>query len=179
MAVTDPTTARRIKVAYTGPFGQHTMLFHMKAGGDPAAFLSDVRAVLGELLQLMWTAVSFFEAFEALAGSPIFVPIASWTPVEPGVNGTPPASAAPSQFANLVGRASDGTKVALYLFETAFTNNSAMRALSSSSAGLAAVLSLLNDEAISIGTISGAAPVWKPYANVGQNDFITHRARRS
>lgn len=177
MAPTPPTSTDRIKVRYTGPFGEHFMLFHAKDGASSVDFLEDVREVLEAMTALVWDAVSFLEAFYAIAGSPIFNGIAAWTPITASSANVPGATNSPAQFTQFGGRASDGTRVKLYLFETSVANSNDMRQTGAEISQIQDVVDLLNDETTTIGTISGAAPVWKNYANVGQNDYLVHKAR--
>jgi hypothetical protein len=68
--------------------------------------------------------------------------------------------------------------VKLYLFETVEKGNEDMRLLRADSADVDAVLDVLDAFENTISTISGQVPVWYQYANLGQNDYLTHKARR-
>ena len=177
MAPADPNAVYRIKVRYTGPFGEHFMLFHKKPAADEGDFLTEVREVLTAMTGLMWDTASFLEAFFALAGSPIFNGIASWTPITASSSAVPGVTTSPAQFTQFGGRASDGRRVKLYLFETGVPNSQDMRYTGAENSVIGDVLDILNSETSTIGTITGSAPIWKNYANVGQNDYLVHKAR--
>ncbi len=177
MAPADPTATDRLKVLYNGPFGDHTILLHSKDGVDSADFLTDAIALLNLLAKLMYAAAAFTDAFFAAGGSSIFnqiffTPIPSTGPENPTINSNP------AQFIQFGGRATDGKRVKLYLFENAFLPRADMRYENGENADIDAVIAALNDETSTIGTITGSAPIWKTYANYGVNDFLTHKARK-
>lgn len=177
MAPVDPTTCARLRVGYEGPFGTHTMVFHKKPAADSEAFLTEVIDVLELMAKLMFVGAKFLDAFYALAGSPIFNPIV-FTPINSTGSVSPDLNSDPSAFLQFGGRGADGRRVKLYLFESGFQPRADMRYEAGENADIDAVLDALNSETSTIGTISGSAPIWKPYANFGSNDYLVHKARR-
>jgi len=176
MAPADPTATMRLKVLYSGPFGNHTMLLHAKDGVSSGDFISDAIALLNQMAKLMYSAAVFTDALLAFAGSDIFNAI-TFTAIPSTGSVTPTINSAPSTFIQFGGRSTDGRRVKLYLFESGFEYRSDMRYQSGENTDLDDTVAMLNDEASTIGTITGAAPVWKSYVNVGQNDYLTHKAR--
>lgn len=173
-----PNHTTRYKVHYTGPFGSHTMLFH-GAPEDTAATLRDlVAAAVQPLSGACWDGTVFNVGEFAAAGSNFFFADAGWTTIERVSTTNPGAEDGPSQFLQFGGRASnDGTRVKFYLFEQVYKGNAAMRLNYSENADVAAVLDVLNSFENTLSTISGRIPTWYNYANLGQNDYLTHKAR--
>ena len=178
MAPTPRDTTDRLKVAYTGPWGSHTMTFHAQAGADIGDFVQGVRNVLADMTAFMWNGASFEGAELAAAGSSLFFPVLGWTPIT-STSGLNPAAGSdgPGLFVQFGGRGSDGVRVKLYLFETAVRPNDDMRIQASASANIEAVIDALQTSTNLIGSISGASPVWAEYANIGFNDYLVAQAR--
>lgn len=177
MAPADPTATMRLKVKYNGPFGTHTLLLHAKDGVSSTTFIADAIALLNQLAKLLYSTAAFTDALLALAGSDIFNAItfsgiASTGPTVPDINSSP------STFIQFGGRSTDGKRVKLYLFESGFLPRADMRYQAGENADLDDTVALLNDPSSSIATITGENPIWYNYVNVGQNDYLTHKARR-
>lgn len=175
-----PNTATRLKVFYHGPFGSHTMLFHKAAGATDAAFVSGVRAVLTEMADCMWNGATFDRAELASAGSNVFGPYTPWAPIASATGADPTTYDSPSTFIMWGGRAADsGVRVKLYLFEVREHPVHNMRYEYGELGRIDQVTDALDLNSEVIGTIEGSGAVWYTYANVGENDYLTHRARRS
>jgi hypothetical protein len=177
MAPVDPTATDRLKIKYEGPFGNHTLLLHAKDGVPTADFIADAIALLNQLAKLLYSTAAFTDALLALAGSDIFNAI-PFTVIPSTGPTTPDVNSAPSTFIQFGGRDSAGKRVKLYLFESGFLPRFDMRYQAGENADLDDTVAMLSDETSTIGTIAGGAPVWKSYVNVGQNDYLTHKARR-
>jgi hypothetical protein len=179
MAAADPLQAIRLKVHYTGPFGEHTMLFHGVDGVSQADLVTSVRNVLTVMVGLTWNTTSFDRAEQAIAGSNLFFAVPAWTPITRTSATNPAATDSPSHFAQFGGRSNfDGRRVKYYLFEDAMRDNEDMRFTYADNADVADVVDALAAEEDVIGTITGSQYVPYQYANVGQNDYLTHKARR-
>jgi hypothetical protein len=126
-------------------------------------------------LDTSWVGADYFPD-----GNNASQPVSGWVPIVNTTSSAPSADAAPSQFYNLVGRGSTtARRVKYYIFETAFEPNVAMRYTTAQSPSVEDLVDYLNSVASLETTIAEDKPFWKPYANVGQNDFLTHRARRT
>lgn len=181
MPPTPPDTTARLKAHYSGPFGAHTMLFHkaITAISDDS-FVAAVRAVIALFAPLQWDACSWGSAEFAAASDPAFFPVASWAPLGGGSGDDPTAVSSPSAFLNWTGRgaASPPKRASLYLFEVQFQGANDMRFQSGENVNMDDVFQLLQDNTLEIGNIAGQPVAWHTYTNSGQNDFLTHRARR-
>lgn len=178
MAPINPTTTLRIRAHYSGPYGDHTMLFHGIAGATLTELVSDVADFASLVGPLQFQGTSWSTAEYANPGSTLFLPVPGWVAINDSSTNDAGPNDSPSRFLNWVGRdTSVGTRVKLYLFETYATAKSDMRWNAGESTAVDAVTDLLNNEASKIGNIAGRIPVWNDYANVGENDYLTHKAR--
>lgn len=179
MAPVNPTTTIRIRAHYNGPMGDHTMLFHGVTGTALIDLQAAVAAFASLAGDLQYQGTSWTTAEFALAGSAIFLPVPGWVAINDSSTNAANVNSSPSRFLNWVGRdATVGTRVKLYLFEIYATAKQDMRWNAGEAAPIDAITDFLNDEASVIGNIAGRVPVWNDYANVGENDYLTHRARR-
>lgn len=155
------------------------MLFHGKTGTTLSELVADVTDVITAMNALQWESTTWPTAEWAAAGSGIFLPVSGWTAIDDASTNTPTTDSSPSRFLNWCGRDTTvGTRVKLYLFETYASPKQDMRWNAGESTQIDAVTDLLNDEASHIGNVAGRIPVWNDYANVGENDYLTHKARR-
>lgn len=178
MPPTPPATTIRYKVHYTGPFNSHTMLFHGILGADPIVLRNAVRNVAIAMSGAQWNTTTWHAAEVALAGNTFFTADVGWTAVTRTSATNPSASSAPSHFANFGGRSpTTGKRVKFYLFEDTLGDTEDMRFSGPENADVAAIVNELISEDTVIGAIDGTDVVWYNYANVGQNDFLTHKAR--
>lgn len=176
MAPVDPLTTDRLKVHYTGPFGEHTMTFHKVTAATSGDFIDDVRTVLTKLAALLWATGKFLDAAYALAGSPIFTPL-SWVPINSTGSVTPDEAGDPARFLQFGGRSVTGVRTALYLFETPAGMKSDMRYDPGEFSAIDEVIAALIAASDTIGVADGTPAFWKNYANVNDNDFLVHKAR--
>ena len=180
MAPTPPNTTFRAKLGYSGPYGAHTMLVH----GFIGATIEDMRpgliAFVNALANFQYNTVVWDTLQYAEAGVNFFTEDIAWEPVDVGGAAGPSASDVPSRFVNFVGRSpSTAKRVKYHLFETYMNGDNNMRLTPAENANVGAVLDVLNDLDYFFDAIDGTPVVFKNYANLGQNDYLTHRARRS
>jgi len=175
----NPTTTLRIRAHYTGPFGDHTMLLHAVLGATLSEFQSAVATLIVLFQPLQWDGTTWPTAEFASPGSNIFLPVRAWTPIYQSSTITPDYNACPSMFLNWAGRDTTvGTRVKLYLFETYINIRKDMRWNHGENSVVDAVVDALNDESSVIGNIAGRIPVWNNNGIVGENAYLTHKARR-
>lgn len=179
MAPVPPNTTMRLRAHYTGPFDSHTMLFHATTGLSEADFIGDVQDIIDQMANCQYNGTVWDTAELAAAGSNLFFPVATWTPITSGSAINPVTGSGPSTFIQWGGRGlNDGVRVKLYLFETYLLPTDNMRYTPGENAAVDAVVTELQSADNNVGAIDGDTVGWYNYANSGQNDFITHRARR-
>lgn len=176
MAPLPEDSTARIRVNYRDQWNEHSLTFRFADLSTPSTALAAVEDVVGEMLALVWDNTVFHSADYALEGSNVFNPLPGWISQQPLGNGTPGANVSPARFFNFVGRSNTGRRARLYLFGVRYDEVQDMRYSSSENGGVAAVVDALNSHP-EIVTIDGSSPIWKPYANYGFNDAITHKAR--
>lgn len=179
MAPIPPTTAGRLRVHYTTAWRNHSMLFHFQGGVTGPEAAAAVDPVLEAMAATLFNCPGFVSAEWYPAGSHISVgqPL---TTLRPGGSGTPPVTASPSNFIQFGGRALDGTRVKYYLFGSVFTQKANMRQNYGDNALCDDIIDAINNAsgtAHKLGTISAAQFNTYLYANLGQNDYITHKVR--
>jgi len=180
MSPVNPTTTHRIKAFYTGPFGRHSMLFH----GGPEGTLDDLEGAVAEIVDKMivvqYDGTVWDRVEHAAAGSNLFFPSDTWTPQTSASTIDPGATSSPSTFLQWGGRSpTSGVRAKWYLFETIGTQDQNMRVNDGESAPLDAVTDEFTSQSSFVGAIDGTAVTMYTYINIGQNDYLTHKARRS
>lgn len=174
-----PNTTKRIRAHYTGPFDSHTMLFHATTGLSDSDFIGDVKDIIDQMSNLQYNGTTWDTAEIAQPGSALFFPITPWDAITSGSGFNPTVGSGPSTFVQFGGRGlNGGVRVKLYLFETYLLPTHNMRYIPAENAAVDAVIAELVSADNNVGTISGDVVGWYNYANSGQNDFITHRARK-
>src|SRR3569623_185473 len=180
MAPINPTTTMRIRAHYVGPLGSHTMLFHAQDGIDRAEFIGDVQDAIDQMVARQYGTTSWNTAEFADAGESLFFPMDEWTPIASASGISPGTGSPPSAFLQFGGRTTGfGVRVKLYLFETYLAPTQNMRYTAGEAAVVDSVITELRSVDNNIGAINGGAVVWYTYANTGQNDYLTHKARRT
>ena len=180
MAPANPFAQMRAKAHYTGPFGDHTMLFHNGLEGDQAAFRAAIADVVDAMLSLQWDGTTWNRLEVAAAGSHLYFDDSAWVTQTSDSTISPVTNSDPAAFLQFGGRSpSDGRRVKFYLLETVATPNEKMRYLVGDNAPVAAVVAALEDAGSVLGTITGSEIQYYQYANQGNNDYLVHRARRS
>lgn len=178
MAPTPPNTASRLKVKYTGPLGSHVMTFHGDIGVSAADLAGDVADVIDLFGPLQYSGTAWESAEYSAEGASFSLPYVDWVPIIVSNPYGPDASASPSRFLQFGGRsAGTGVRVKLYLYETHFQTRQDMRWNAGESATVDAVITELNSVSSNIASIDGQNVSWYSYANVGENAYLTHKAR--
>jgi hypothetical protein len=156
------------------------MLFHAQTGEGDATFRTDVLNVILAMSGACWNGTTFDRAEFAAAGSSIFSEDPGWSVVTRTSSTNPGAGDAPSHFAQFGGRSpSTGKRAKWYLFEDALGDTADMRFSVGESADVSDIVDAIEAGAATIGAIDGTPIGVYQYANVGQNDYLTHRARRT
>lgn len=169
----------RLKVTYSGPFGTHTMMFRAPDGETHAGLVEDVQALVPLMAAAQYDGTIWGTAEYSVSGSDIFLPESDWVAVtsDSGIN--PSGISAPSAFLEFGGRSAGGRRVKFYLFETFFAPSEDMKVDGGESVIVDTIIGQLNDDGSEICAIDGLVTTYYSYANLGQNDYLTHRARRS
>ena len=180
MAALPVDTTSRLKLFYTGPYGSHTMTIHGGIDSTEDDLVANTPAMLNEFANwqydgTVWTAAQF-----APAGQNFFNDVTDWAPFTVDNAIGTASTDVPSRFINLAGRSpSTARRTKLYLFEVATNGDNNMRGLPGENVNIAALIDAFNGEDIQLCAIDGTPVIWKSYINYGQNDYLTHRARRS
>lgn len=178
MAPTDPTTTSRFRITYTGPFNTHTMLFHGRVGVAQASVRSAVAAIVTQMLGAQWNGTTWNQAEYAAAGSNLFFPDASWTTLTASNANNPTSTSSPSGFQQYGGRGlTTGIRAKWYLFEVVSATTQDMRFARAESTTFGNIIGAFESVSASIGNVAGGLLSMYQYCNVGQNDYLTKKAR--
>lgn len=169
-------TASQLRVMYTGADAEHSMLFHGVAGSAEADLIAAAHAVCTLMALGCWTGTAFHSAEYTAAGATVSHPV-TWTAINAPGGSDPSPNRSPGRFIQAGGRDGAGKRVKLYLFSTGAVANPTMRLIYGASAYVSNLLDALTANDGIIGTVAGGVPTWKAYLNIGENDYITHRAR--
>lgn len=180
MAPIDPTTSARLKLGYEGPYGRHTLLLRGGIDGIETDLTDAALLLIDEFQNWQYDGTVWDTAEFATGGVHFYTPVDSWTPITiDNAIGTSAADV-PSRFMNMCGRSTaTGRRTKLYLFEVAENGGHSMRLTAAENANVATLVDGLNGVGINLAAVDGTPVVWKNYVNFGQNDYLTHRARRS
>lgn len=179
MPVVPKNTALRLKVHYSGPFGRHTMLFHGQTGTPLATLVASVDNIIGLMKDACWDGVTFDSAEYSNPGSDFFTPYAGWVAKTASNGIAPNALTSPSIFLQFGGRSTaTGVRAKWYLFEVRESTNPKMRYPLGTNGRVDGIIAALDNEAGVIAAVDGSEVVAYHYANIGENDFLTHKARR-
>jgi hypothetical protein len=172
MAPLAPSNTPRFKVHYTNSFQGHT--FQVRWGGSPSALSAAFTGILGGLTGLY--AASVVDSVEfAATGSNIFNLVVSG--LEGFTWGSGPGNPiTASQYINFIGRTSNNRRVRLAIFGCTSEANDFRFNVGESTAVDGAV-AVFNDPGQPFQGIDGLKPVWKSYANAGQNAYWQKQAR--
>lgn len=179
MSPVPPNTSASLYVDYTGPFSSHTIKFDFGSATTPANAVTKVTPVLNAMKPLLYNGASFNAARWRPAGSSVSITIA-WTPITSASGTNKGAASAPGTFLQWGGRAASGVRVKWYLFETYLPYTNDMRYNNGDDAGVDAVTTALIAAVAGSDPVTAAdmtAPSLYTYANIGQNDYWTHKAR--
>jgi hypothetical protein len=180
MAPVPPHTAKRLKYHYQGPFGQHTMLFHGVTGVTDGDLVTAARQVAEAMAALQWNGTTWQGAELSQPGSGLYFPVDAGDDIVGSSGFSPGGNSAPSYMLSFTGRSqSTGVRARLFMFEGAASYTPNMRYTPGESAQVDGIIQALIDTSSVIGAIDGSQVIWHFYANAGQNDYITRRARNS
>lgn len=169
--------ADRLTVYYTGPLGSHRMHFWKVNGALWADFYDQVRAVVGDIVDIQYEDTVWHTAERQDAGNNFSTPVA-WPPITSVLAANPTGADTVGEYLNLVGRStSTGRRARLYIFEQVFGPSTSMRLANGSNLQIDQLIDNLNNQGNAIGAIDGSAVTWKNYANLGINDYWTRQAR--
>lgn len=159
----------RLFVNYRYEDTEHEAQFRLLSPFTQSDLVGWVNNWLDTYSDLWQTLVEFHSADWAAAGSSVRNPV-SWTPVVgTGPNQTDPARL--SRSTSFVGRSPDGRKLRLFFYGMFFGPDDSYRVEASLVATLAAAITALNALTSRVGTISGSAPIFKPYVNIRNNSY--------
>lgn len=167
----------RLKVKYTGPFNAHDMLFRAPAVVTVAGLVSAAQLLIAKFIETQWTGTTWTDPQVSAVGSNLFFPVAGWTPITAGGAINPSASSSPGKFLEFGGRSSGGRRVKYYLFETFFGDIQDMRYNRGDATETDDILDALQSGSNFCTALDGLATTYYDYANVKDNDFLTHKAR--
>jgi len=178
MAASPLDSSLRLRCHYEGPFGLHVMLFRGVTSATITSLVAGARAVITEMLDLQYDTTHWDSAEVANVGSNIFNFVSGWTPLISASGVTPGANNGIARFVNFGMRSLDGKRAKWYLYEVAQQEEPDYRVQSVSVAAFQNVIDELNDPANGIATILGEHGAAYQYANIGDNDYWVHKARR-
>lgn len=172
MAPISPDNTPRFRVKYTNIGTQHTM--DIRSTSSPSSLGTQVDAFLTALSPKMRATV-IDEVLFASSGSSVFNTVTS------GIEGNTYGSGAGvlanvTQYADFVGRSSGGRRVRLAVFGIPDTSTD-FRYLAGEDADIDATIAVLNGAGNTFLAIDNLPPVWKSYANAGQNAYWQRQLR--
>jgi hypothetical protein len=159
----------RLFVNYNHEGIEHEVQFRQLSPFTQADVVGWAQSWLQANDQLFQTNVNFHSADWAAAGSNVRNPV-TWTPV---VGSSAPA-VDPTRLTrsfSFVGRSPDGRKLRIFFYGGKFGPDHTYRAHSSEDADIASAVAGLNALTSRVGTISGSAPIFKPYVNIRNNSY--------
>lgn len=167
-ALPESNTAR-LFVNYTHEGEDHVVQFRALSPFTQSDVVSWAHGWLTTARPLFGTNVEFHSADWAAQGSDVRNPV-SWTPVV----GTGTPTSDPTRFSrsmSFVGRSPDGRKVRIFFYGGVYGPDNTYRVEQSLDANLATAITALNALNSRVGTISGSAPIFKPYVNIRNNAY--------
>lgn len=177
MPVSAPNLTVRYKVFYTGPFGRHVLLLRFAPGTTMATARNRSNAIIEAMAPFTWDGTNFDTAEYCPAGGSVFNADPDWEPVVSDTPNTAGPTSSPSRFLQWGGRDSEGFRAKWYLFECATGPRSNMRVTPAQDAQIGVVIDALSYPIDPVVTAGGGVADLKGYANIGDNDYLTHKAR--
>jgi hypothetical protein len=156
------------------------MLFHFQAGTTSDDALTTITSVVDAMANAQWDGTSWDQMEFAVGGSDIFAPV-GWAAVTADTGFNPTGDSPPSNYVNFLGRSpTTGVRARWFLFENPLAGDNQMRYTRGEKTQVDDVVDALVTAALdNLGAIDGTGITIKLYANLGQNDHLTKRARRS
>lgn len=175
MAPLPPDSTARVKIFYNTCGKNHTAQIRFTEPNTTddvvTAFNDFITAIGGAFYH-----TSFIDAQVAVSGSNVFNPVAGGWPVTWGGEAGPLDASA--DYLDFVGRSLDGRRVRLSLFGAAQTVvDQKFRSLSTDSEAVDAAVEVLNGAEGVFLSINGFQPIWKSYANLGNNAYWRNKIR--
>lgn len=168
-------TARLI-VHYDNGLDEHTFLMRLQTGESEATLISQARDFCTLLASHIPTTSAFDSAVIYHDGDDISSPV-SWASI-PGTWGSSPDPSVANHYVSFVGRDHLGYRTKLFFFDPFVTFEDDLRYERGDSGEFDDVLDLLQGGSSVVGTISGAAPVWKDYVNAGFHRYWQKQQRK-
>lgn len=173
------TNTQRFLVRQQTNGGLHTTLFRAPNGVAPATVISEITAFLNQLRLSMWDTWSATGLDYAPAFSTVTTPQA-WTPIVGSNTGVGRTDHQRDPiFISFIGRTSQGRRVKLTFFGSAFTPDQNYRVDVGQASNLTSCITLLNGSSAPISAIDGNKPLWKPYVDSGYNAYWQRKNRRT
>jgi hypothetical protein len=164
----EDNTARLI-VNYTVGTEDHEVQFRLLSPFTQADLVGFVHTWINDHKMLWGTNVQFHSADWIAQGSNVRNPI-SWAVIA-GTGAAPTDPVAPSRSASFVGRSPDGRKLRIFFYGMVYGPDNTYRVEASLDPDLADAINDLNALTSRVGTISGSAPIFKPYVNIRNNAY--------
>jgi hypothetical protein len=156
-------------VNYVHDSVSHDAQFRLLSPFTQSDLVGFVHGWLDTYKMLFGTNVTFESADWAAQGSSVRNPI-SWTPIT-GTGTAPTDQVRKSRSMTFVGRSPDGRKVRIFFYGGIYGPDDTYRVEASLDPNLAAAITALNALTSRVGTISGSAPIFKPYVNIRNNAY--------
>lgn len=180
MAPADPLLTFRVVASYTGPRGSHTMLFHGDRNASLLDVVSDVRTLIEEMTILQLDTTTWDSAVLYEPDSNISFPL-TWDPIVADTSYTATSANPEGYFGQFGGRASNGRRFKLYLYELGLGTTRDNRIGAEELTDVGTVIAAINDAYVlgNLRTIAnGAIAQAYPYMNLNLNDYLVRRSRQ-
>lgn len=159
----------RLYVNYLFGADAHTVQFRQLSPFTKNDTIGWAAAWLGTWVALFQAAVEFHSADWSDMGSDIRNPV-PWTPIT-GTAATLTDPTNRSRSMTFVGRSPDGRKLRIFFYGGKFGPDATYRVLTTEDPTLNGAIQDLNGLDSRVGTISGSAPIFKPYVNIRNNAY--------
>lgn len=159
----------RLFVNYTHDTEEHEVQFRLLSPFTQSDLVGFVSTWINDNKILWGSDVSFHSADWAAQGSSVRNPV-SWTTI----TGTGTPTTFPTRLSrsgSFTGRSPDGRKVRLFFYGMVYGPDSTYRVYGSEDSLLQDAINELNALTSRVGTISGSAPIFKPYLNLRNNSY--------
>ena len=164
MAALPPNSTARFKIFYHNAIANHVM--QVRWGGSPSALSAAMGGILVGLGSLVASSTIDIVEFAA-SGSNVFNTVVSGLEALSFGTGTG-TIIIDAQYINFIGRSTGGRRVRLAVFG-AVNEGGNFRFTSGEESEIDGAIAVLNDPGQPFQCIDGLHPIWKVYANSGQN----------
>jgi hypothetical protein len=175
------SNTRRLRVTYSGPRGQHVMLFR-NAGllSTLAGLIAGARAVVTEMALMQVSGTSWISAEYADEGSDIFLPATWGAAINAPGTFTADNTNAFGSYAQFTGKSTSGSRASFYIFNVATGYLTANNRLTPTElAQVTAICDAIEDSANGLCAIDKGSIVCKRYANTRINAHVARISRRA